>query len=144
MAIALIRACAWGLRRKATSIVPGSLMSETNSPRPCKWRSSSRRSTEAPTPQASFAIGQLPGDNDADTVSRDSLGIVRSDHGPASPNVLAYHHRREHTDLGLHPRIMSRIRPAKGRSPPTSGGGSAGDAADLSAHHRLRCATSPY
>src|SRR5712671_182864 len=54
--IDLIRACACGLRRKATSIVPGNLMSETNSPRPCKCRSSSRRSSEAPTPQLSFGI----------------------------------------------------------------------------------------
>src|SRR5712671_3595018 len=54
--IDLIRACACGLRRKATSTVPGNLMSETNSPRPCRCRSSSRRSSEAPTPQLSFGI----------------------------------------------------------------------------------------
>jgi hypothetical protein len=65
-AIDLIRACAWGLRRKATSIVPGNLMSETNSPRPCRWRSSSRRSKEAPTPQASLAIGRFLCDKEID------------------------------------------------------------------------------
>src|ERR1700737_4894340 len=54
----LIRACACGLRRKATSIVPGNLMSETNSQRPCRCRSSSRRSSEAPTPQLSFGIAR--------------------------------------------------------------------------------------
>ena len=35
-------------------------MSETNSPRPCRWRSSSRRGREAPTPQGSFVIETLP------------------------------------------------------------------------------------
>src|SRR5262249_31406236 len=61
-------------------------MSETNSPRPCRWRSSSRRNTEAPTPQASFGIGTLPGDNDVDIGDRGgtvpaaaSAGIVAGD-----------------------------------------------------------------
>src|SRR5436190_14827954 len=50
ISIDLIRACACGLRRNATSMVPGSRMSDTNSPRPRRWRSSSLRSNEAPRP----------------------------------------------------------------------------------------------
>src|SRR5438128_1151170 len=60
--IDLIRAWAWGLRTKATSIVPGSLMSGTNSPRPCRCRSSSLRSREAPIPYPSLAMPHLLGD----------------------------------------------------------------------------------
>src|SRR5712691_8444966 len=60
--IDLIRAWACGLRTKATSIVPGSLMSETNSPRPWRCRSSSLRSSDAPMPDPSLAMPHLPGD----------------------------------------------------------------------------------
>src|SRR6266851_527012 len=60
--IDLIRAWACGLRTKATSIVPGNLMSETNSPRPWRCRSSSRRSKEAPIQYPSLAIRRLLGD----------------------------------------------------------------------------------
>src|SRR5271169_5358053 len=60
--IDLIRAWACGLRTKATSIVPGNLMSETNSPRPWRCRSSSLRSSDAPTPNWSLGIGRLLAD----------------------------------------------------------------------------------
>src|SRR5262249_56229224 len=56
--IDLIRAWACGLRTNATSIVPGSLMSETNWPRPCRCRSSSLRNSDAPTPYWSLGIGR--------------------------------------------------------------------------------------
>src|SRR6516225_12364289 len=59
--IDLIRACACGLRRNATSIVPGSFTSATNSPRPCRCRSSSLRNKDAPTPRMSSGIRRLPG-----------------------------------------------------------------------------------
>src|SRR4051794_9697825 len=58
-AIDLIRACACGLRTNATSIVPGSLMSGTNWPRPCRCRASSLRNNDAPTPCRSSGIGRL-------------------------------------------------------------------------------------
>src|SRR5271155_2170325 len=58
--IDLIRACACGLRTNATSIVPGNFMSATNWPRPCKCRSSSLRSSDAPTPNRPSGIGRLP------------------------------------------------------------------------------------
>ena len=58
--IDLIRAWACGLRTNATSIVPGNLMSATNWPRPCRCRSSSLRSSDAPTPNRSSGIGRLP------------------------------------------------------------------------------------
>src|SRR5205807_3428557 len=57
--MALIRAWACGLRTNATSIVPGNLTSATNWPRPCRCRSSSLRSSEAPTPNRSSGIGCL-------------------------------------------------------------------------------------
>src|SRR5271156_5652747 len=72
-----MRACACGLRTNATSIVPGSLMSDTNSPRPCRWRSSSRRSNEAPTPQASFGIRRPPGEGRRGLGDRgDDVGVA--------------------------------------------------------------------
>src|SRR5260370_40662665 len=55
----LMRAWACGLRTNATSIVPGNLTSATNWPRPCRCRSSSLRSSEAPTPNRSSGIGCL-------------------------------------------------------------------------------------
>src|SRR5207244_7762320 len=55
-------AWACGLRTKATSIVPGNLMSGTNSPRPCRCRSSSLRSSDAPIPDRSLAMRRLPVD----------------------------------------------------------------------------------
>src|SRR5580704_10589922 len=57
--IDLIRAWACGLRTNATSIVPGNFMSATNWPRPCRCRSSSLRSSDAPTPSRSSGIGRL-------------------------------------------------------------------------------------
>src|SRR5438132_7321050 len=60
--IDLIRAWACGLRTKATSIMPGNLMSDTNSPRPWRCRSSSLRSSDAPMPDPSLAMPHLPGD----------------------------------------------------------------------------------
>src|SRR6516225_4712490 len=57
--IDLMRACACGLRRKATSLVPGNLISETNCPRPWRCRSSSLRNKDAPTPYPSSGIGRL-------------------------------------------------------------------------------------
>src|SRR5271166_3630214 len=60
--IDLIRAWACGLRTKATSIVPGNLMSDTNSPRPWRCRSSSLRSSDAPIPYWSLGIRRLLAD----------------------------------------------------------------------------------
>src|SRR5690606_24720758 len=45
-----IRPWATGLRRNAISTIPGSARSATNRALPCRNRSSSLRSTEAPTP----------------------------------------------------------------------------------------------
>src|SRR5690242_18527116 len=45
-----MRPCAMGLRRKATSLCPGSSMSDTKLPRPCRWRASSLRWSLAPIP----------------------------------------------------------------------------------------------
>src|SRR5271169_4738242 len=60
--IDLMRAWACGLRTKATSIVPGNLMSGTNWPRPWRCRSSSLRNRDAPTPYWSLGIWRLLGD----------------------------------------------------------------------------------
>src|SRR6266436_5580656 len=60
--IDLIRACAWGLRTKATSTGPGNLMSGTNSPRPWRCRSSSLRNSDAPMPDPSLAMCRLLAD----------------------------------------------------------------------------------
>src|SRR5262249_13418231 len=49
--------CAMGLRRKATSLCPGSSMSDTKLPRPCRWRASSLRWTLAPIPCVIFDPG---------------------------------------------------------------------------------------
>src|SRR5205807_7199586 len=57
--MALIRAWACGLRTNATSIVPGNFTSATNWPRPCRCRSSSLRSSDAPMPNRSSGIGRL-------------------------------------------------------------------------------------
>ncbi|CFN78839.1 Uncharacterised protein [Bordetella pertussis] len=46
----VMRACASGLRRNATSHSPGMAMSATKLPLPCRWRASSLRGTRAPTP----------------------------------------------------------------------------------------------
>src|SRR4051812_6839906 len=48
--MALIRACATGLRTKATSCNPARRISATNCPRPRIRRSSSLRGSRAPTP----------------------------------------------------------------------------------------------
>src|SRR5205085_1144470 len=48
----LMRACACGLRKNATSRMPGRRISGTNSPRPSRCRASSRRNTDAPMPRA--------------------------------------------------------------------------------------------
>src|ERR1700730_4541336 len=47
-----MRPCATGLRRKATSLCPCSIMSATKRPRPRRWRASSLRLTRAPMPCA--------------------------------------------------------------------------------------------
>jgi len=47
-----MRPCAMGLRRKATSRWPGSIVSATKLPRPRRWRASSLRLTRAPMPCA--------------------------------------------------------------------------------------------
>src|SRR5215472_42883 len=71
--IDLMRACACALRRKATSIVPGSLTSATNSPRPWRCRSSSLRNKDAPTPRMSSGIGRLLGGH---SDSGDDIGVA--------------------------------------------------------------------
>src|SRR5262249_28803322 len=58
-AIPLMRAWACGLRTKATSCVWGSCTSETNCPRPRKWRASSLRRSDAPTPEVVFATARV-------------------------------------------------------------------------------------
>src|SRR5262249_12424621 len=58
-AIALMRAWACGLRTKATSCVWGSCTSETNCPRPRKWRASSLRRSDAPTAEVVFATARV-------------------------------------------------------------------------------------
>src|SRR5262249_27133604 len=45
-----MRPCAMGLRRKATSLCPGRIISDTKLPRPCRWRASSLRWSRAPIP----------------------------------------------------------------------------------------------
>src|SRR5262245_5712450 len=55
-----MRPCAMGLRRKATSLCPGSSMSDTKLPRPCRWRASSLRWTLAPIPCVMFDPGAKP------------------------------------------------------------------------------------
>src|SRR5688500_14993192 len=45
-----IRPCATGLRRNATSLCPGRIMSETKLPRPCRCLASSLRRTRWPMP----------------------------------------------------------------------------------------------
>src|SRR5262245_30909761 len=57
--IPLMRAWACGLRTKATSCVRGSCTSETNCPRPRKWRASSLRRSDAPTPEVVFATARV-------------------------------------------------------------------------------------
>ena len=53
----LMRACACGLRTNATSCVSGSFTSATNWPRPFRWRASSLRSSDAPTPDSTAGFG---------------------------------------------------------------------------------------
>ena len=55
-----MRPCATGLRRNATSLCPGSIMSDTKLPRPCRWRASSLRWTRAPMPCVTFDPGAMP------------------------------------------------------------------------------------
>src|SRR4029077_15887316 len=77
--IDLIRAWACGLRTKATSILPGNLMSETNSPRPCRCRSSSRRNKDAPMPYPSLAMRRLLADLFRGLGNcRDNVGVARA------------------------------------------------------------------
>src|SRR5258707_10358721 len=45
-----MRPCAMGLRKKATSLCPGRIISDTKLPRPCRWRASSLRWTRPPIP----------------------------------------------------------------------------------------------
>src|SRR6266536_3354599 len=52
-----MRPCAMGLRRKATSLCPGRIISETKLPRPCRWRASSLRWTRAPIPCVMLDLG---------------------------------------------------------------------------------------
>ena len=54
------RACASGLRTKATSFIPGSRMSATNCPRPRMRRSSSFLMRRAPTPCEAMALPIAP------------------------------------------------------------------------------------
>ena len=49
-----MRACACGLRTNATSSCSPGFSPTTNCPRPCRWRASSLRSSEAPTPRTVF------------------------------------------------------------------------------------------
>src|SRR3984893_734169 len=60
LTIRRMRPCAIGLRRKATSLCPGRIISDTKLPRPCRWRASSLRWIRAPIPCVMLALGAKP------------------------------------------------------------------------------------
>src|SRR5215472_17614887 len=73
-----MRPCAIGLRRKATSLCPGRIISDTKLPRPCRWRASSLRWIRAPIPCVMLALGQSQRDRRQLAVCRAAAVVVLS------------------------------------------------------------------